>query len=129
LAQAKDLLARRGATAVSLGRGVAHFRAVMTPWPAPPGCPINLKFLAYNAAGGLTWGTLVVLPGYAAGAFYASLEHTLGTTSALIVAIIALPHARPQRMPGATTRSSGFHRAAGSQVAADLVGRAGLGID
>ena len=48
------------------------------------------KFLAYNAAGGIAWGTVVVLLGYPAGASYAGLEHTLGTTSALIVAVIAL---------------------------------------
>jgi membrane-associated protein len=89
LARAQDLLARRGGTAVFLGRGVAFFRAVMPALAGTARMPYP-KFVAYNAAGGITWGTIVVLLGYAAGASYASLEHTLGTTSALIVAAIAL---------------------------------------
>jgi len=43
------------------------------------------KFLLFNSAGGIAWGTVVVLVGYAAGASYAKVEHTVGRSSALIV--------------------------------------------
>jgi len=48
------------------------------------------KFLAFNAAGGITWGTAVVLLGYAAGASYATIEKTFGRSSALVVLAIAV---------------------------------------
>jgi membrane protein DedA with SNARE-associated domain len=48
------------------------------------------KFLAFNAAGGLAWGSVVVLLGYAAGASYATMEKTVGRGSALAVLAIAL---------------------------------------
>jgi membrane protein DedA with SNARE-associated domain len=48
------------------------------------------KFLLFNAAGGLLWGTVVVLVGYAAGASYATVEKTVGRGSALAVLAIAL---------------------------------------
>jgi len=84
LDNAQDFLARRGGSAVFLGRWVAFFRAVM---PALAGIAQMRypKFLAFNAAGGIAWGTVVVLVGYAAGASYAKVEKTLGRSSALIV--------------------------------------------
>jgi membrane protein DedA with SNARE-associated domain len=114
LDDARDLLARRGGTAVFLGRGVAFFRAVMPALAGTARMPYP-KFLAYNAAGGITWGTIVVLLGYAAGVSYARVERTLGTTSALIVAAIALlalltwrirRHRSAHSAPGQATRSS-----------------------
>jgi|SRR5450759_4175657 len=62
LDDAQDFLARRGGTAVFLGRWVAFFRAVM---PALAGAArmSYLKFLTFNAAGGIVWGTVVVLVG------------------------------------------------------------------
>lgn len=84
---AQDFLARRGGSAVFLGRWVAFFRAVM---PALAGIARMRypKFLAFNAAGGIAWGTVVVLVGYAAGASYATVEKTVGRSSALIVLAI-----------------------------------------
>ncbi|SDX80806.1 SNARE associated Golgi protein [Modestobacter sp. DSM 44400] len=84
LEDAEDFLARRGGSAVFLGRWVAFFRAVM---PALAGTARMryLKFLAYNAAGGFAWGVAVVLVGYAAGASYAQVEKSFGTGSALVV--------------------------------------------
>ena len=90
LDNAQDFLARRGGSAVFLGRWVAFFRAVM---PALAGIAQMRypKFLVFNAAGGIAWGTVVVLVGYAAGASYAKVEKTVGRSSALaVVAIVAV---------------------------------------
>ncbi len=48
------------------------------------------KFLAWNAAGGLTWGATVVLLGYAAGASYAEVEKTFGRDAAVVVLAIVI---------------------------------------
>lgn len=53
---AGDLLARRGGPAVFLGRFVAYLRAVM-PFLAGAARVPYRRFLAYNAAGGLVWGS------------------------------------------------------------------------
>jgi membrane protein DedA with SNARE-associated domain len=89
LDDARDLLARRGGAAVFLGRWVAFFRAVM---PALAGISRMRypKFLFFNAAGGLFWGAIVVLAGYAAGASYATIQKTVGRGSAAAVLAIAL---------------------------------------
>ena len=89
LDNAQDLLARRGGSAVFLGRWIAFFRAVM---PALAGIARMRypRFLVFNAAGGIAWGTVVVLVGYAAGASYAKVEKTVGRSSALAVVAIVL---------------------------------------
>jgi len=89
LDDAQDFLARRGGTAVFLGRWVAFFRAVI---PALAGAArmSYLKFLTFNAAGGIVWGTVVVLVGYFAGQSYAKVEASLGRGAALAVLGIAL---------------------------------------
>lgn len=89
LDNAQDFLARRGGSAVFLGRWVAFFRAVM---PALAGIAQMRypKFLLFNSAGGIAWGTVVVLVGYAAGASYAKVEHTVGRSSALIVLAVVV---------------------------------------
>jgi membrane-associated protein len=89
LDDAQAFLARRGGSAVFLGRWVAFFRAVM---PALAGTARMryLKFLAFNAAGGIVWGLAVVLAGYLAGKSYVKLEHTAGPIAAAAVAAIAV---------------------------------------
>lgn len=89
LDDAQDFLARRGGAAVFLGRWTAFFRAV-TPALAGTAAMPYLRFLAYNATGGIAWGSTVVLIGYAAGASYTKVEKTLGRSTALIVLAIAL---------------------------------------
>ena len=86
---AQGFLARRGGTAVFLGRWVAFFRAVMPALAGSARMPYG-RFLAFNAAGGLAWGVLVVALGYAAGASYATIEKKLGTGSALVVAAVVV---------------------------------------
>jgi membrane protein DedA with SNARE-associated domain len=89
LDDARGLLARRGGTAVLLGRWTAFFRAVM---PALAGISrmVYPKFLACNAAGGIAWSTVVVLVGYAAGASYAGVERTLGRGSGVLVGVVVV---------------------------------------
>jgi membrane protein DedA with SNARE-associated domain len=89
LDDARAFLARRGGSAVFLGRWVAFFRAVM---PALAGTARRpyLRFLAFNAAGGLAWGAVVVLAGYAAGASYAKVQQSLGRYSALVALALAI---------------------------------------
>ncbi|MER7244867.1 DedA family protein [Kribbella sp. NPDC000426] len=85
LESARRMLAERGGTAVFLGRFVAFFRATMPALAGMSGMRY-LKFLAFNAAGGIVWGTAVVLVGYLAGNSYARVEKTFGRVAALAVA-------------------------------------------
>ena len=89
LDDARDFLARRGGSAVFLGRWVAFFRAVMPALAGTARMPYP-KFLAYNAAGGLVWGVAVVLAGYFAGASYTRVEKALGPGAAVVVVLLAL---------------------------------------
>jgi len=47
-------------------------------------------FLAFNAAGGITWAAVTVGVGYLAGASYARVEKLVGRGSALVVAVVVL---------------------------------------
>lgn len=90
LDDARDFLVRRGGSAVFLGRWVAFFRAVMPALAGTARMPYP-KFLIFNAAGGIVWGTVVVLVGYAAGASYSTVEKTLGRGTALaVLAVVVL---------------------------------------
>ncbi|HWD81398.1 MAG TPA: DedA family protein [Kribbella sp.] len=86
---ARKQLAERGGTAVFLGRFVAFFRATMPALAGMSGMRY-LKFLSFNAAGGIVWGTAVVLLGYLAGNSYARVEKTFGRVAALVVAGIVV---------------------------------------
>jgi membrane-associated protein len=84
LDDAQEFLARRGGSAVFLGRWVAFFRAVMPALAGTARMPYP-RFLAWNALGGIAWGATVVLIGYAAGASYARVEKGFGRDAAVIV--------------------------------------------
>ena len=86
---ARDLLARRGAAAVFLGRSVAFFRAVM---PALAGMSLMpyRRFLVANAAGGIVWGVVTVLLGYLAGNSYQRVEKAFGRGAAVALAVVVL---------------------------------------
>ncbi len=86
---AQGFLARRGGSAVFLGRFVAFFRAVM-PFLAGAARMPYRRFLAYNAAGGICWGTGFVLLGYLAGNSYKAVEHAVGRGVALAVLAVVL---------------------------------------
>lgn len=89
LDDARDLLARRGGTAVFLGRWVAFFRAVMPALAGLSRMPYG-RFLAFNAAGGVVWGVAVVLVGYLAGASYAKVEKVVGRDAAFVVLLVVV---------------------------------------
>jgi membrane protein DedA with SNARE-associated domain len=74
---------------VFLGRFVAFLRAVMPALAGTAGMRYR-RFLAFNAAGGIVWGTGVVLLGYLAGNSYAAVERTVGREVALALAGIVL---------------------------------------
>ncbi len=89
VADAQDLLARRGGAAVFLGRWVAFFRAVMPALAGTARMPYR-TFLAFNAAGGIIWGTVVVLVGYVAAGSYAQVERQIGRGAAIGAAGVVL---------------------------------------
>lgn len=89
LDKAQDFLRRRGGSAVFLGRFIAFFRAVM---PALAGISRMHypRFLAFNAAGGLTWGVGFVLLGYVAGNSYEAVAKTVGRDITAVVAVVVI---------------------------------------
>ncbi|WP_374971112.1 DedA family protein [Terrabacter sp. BE26] len=89
IASAQDFLARRGGVAVFLGRWTAFLRAV-TPALAGMSKMHYPTFLRWNAAGGIAWGTVVVMAGYLAGQSYAKVEAWLGKGAAVVVGVIAV---------------------------------------
>jgi membrane-associated protein len=89
LEDARNLLGRRGGSAVFLGRWVAFFRAVMPALASTARVPYA-RFLAYNAAGGIARGTVVVLLGDAAGASYTKVEKAIGRGAVLVAVLVAV---------------------------------------
>lgn len=89
LDKAQDFLRRRGGSAVFLGRWTAFFRAVMPALAGASGMRYPV-FLAWNAIGGIAWGTATVVGGYFAGESYQRLATWLGTGSAVVVTVIVL---------------------------------------
>jgi len=87
--RAQDFLGRKGGTAVFLSRWTAFLRAVM---PALAGMSKMHypTFLAWNAAGGIAWGSVVVTAGYLAGQSYARVETWLGRGAAVVVAVVVV---------------------------------------
>jgi membrane-associated protein len=122
LDDARALLARRGGSAVFLGRWVAFFRAVMPALAGTARMPYP-RFLAFNAAGGILWGTVVVLVGYAAGASYATVERTVGRGAALVVLAIALVALAAWRIRKHRAERHTGRRDAGSQGPATAASR------
>jgi membrane protein DedA with SNARE-associated domain len=86
---ARESLRRRGGLAVFLGRFTAFLRAVMPALAGLSGMPY-LRFLAWNAAGGLVWGVGVTLLGFFAGASYKTVEKAVGRTSAAFLVVLVL---------------------------------------
>ncbi|MGY2875977.1 membrane-associated protein [Marmoricola sp. URHA0025 HA25] len=87
--RAQAFLRRRGGIAVFLGRFTAFFRAMMPALAGASHMPYR-KFLVWNAVGGLVWGTVFVVVGYAAGASYHKVEHQVGRGIAVLLAVIVV---------------------------------------
>jgi membrane-associated protein len=81
-----DLIARRGAFAVVLGRWTAAFRALV-PGIAGMSKMRRVEFTIANVVGGVVWAVLVAGGGFLAGASYRVLEQRLGLVSGLLLAV------------------------------------------
>jgi membrane-associated protein len=92
IGRAQAFLRRRGGITVFLGRFTAFFRAMMPALAGASHMPYR-KFLAWNAVGGVVWGTLFVVLGYAAGASYHQVEKQIGRGIAIglvVIVVVAL---------------------------------------
>ncbi|WP_320064178.1 DedA family protein [Micromonospora sp. RTGN7] len=89
LRRALDLVRRRGAVAVILGRWVAALRALIPGIAGLSGMPRGVFTLA-NICGGVLWAVLVAVLGYLAGASYRLLERRLGLGGEALLAVVVL---------------------------------------
>jgi undecaprenyl-diphosphatase len=87
--RALELIARRGAFAVVLGRWTAAFRALV-PGIAGMSQMRRMTFTVANVIGGAIWAVLVAGGGYLAGASYRVLEQRLGLASGLLLAAFVI---------------------------------------
>jgi membrane protein DedA with SNARE-associated domain len=87
LSTAEDFLRHRGGSAVFLGRFTAFFRAMMPALAGAAWMPYR-RFLVWNAAGGIIWGSLFVGLGYLAGNSYHAIEQTVGRGLAAGLALV-----------------------------------------
>jgi membrane protein DedA with SNARE-associated domain len=87
--RAQSFLQRRGGIAVFLGRFTAFFRAMMPALAGASKMPYR-RFLAWNAAGGIVWGTGFVVLGYAAGASYHQVEKQVGRGIAVALVLVVV---------------------------------------
>ena len=87
--QAQAYLRRRGGRAVVAARFTAFLRAVMPGLAGASRMPYR-RFLAFNAIGGVLWGSACVLLGYFAAHSIGTITHALGLTSAVIVVLIVV---------------------------------------
>jgi len=89
LEKGQQALRRHGGKAVFLARFTAFLRAVMPGLAGTARMPY-LRFLAFNAAGGLIWAVSFTLLGYLAGASYHTVEKVAGRAGEAILALILL---------------------------------------
>ncbi|GAA2703624.1 DedA family protein [Micromonospora olivasterospora] len=87
--RALDLVRRRGAAAVVLGRWVAALRALVPGTAGLSGMPRRTFTLA-NVGGGALWAVTVAVLGYLAGASYRLLERRLGLGAEVLLAVVVL---------------------------------------
>jgi undecaprenyl-diphosphatase len=87
LDRARAYLRRRKGAAVFFGRFTAALR-VLIPGLAGMSDIHFPTFFAYNAAGGVAWGTAFVLLGYAAGAGWRRVERYAGVAGLVLLALV-----------------------------------------
>ena len=89
--QAQEYLRRRGGRAVFFGRFTAALR-VLVPGLAGIARMSYRVFLPFNVAGGATWGTIMVILGYLAGASWKQVAHyaTQVGIALFVVVVLAL---------------------------------------
>jgi membrane protein DedA with SNARE-associated domain/membrane-associated phospholipid phosphatase len=89
LDKAQAYVRRRRGSAVFFGRFTTALR-VLVPGLAGMSEIHFPTFLAFNAAGGMLWGTGFVLLGYAAGASYRSVERIAGKIGLVLLGLIVI---------------------------------------
>ncbi|MFV0462506.1 MAG: DedA family protein [Nostocoides sp.] len=89
LDKAQAFLRERGGSAIFLGRWTAFFRAVMPALAGASRVPYR-RFLPWNTIGGITWGVVVVIIGYIAGAGFEHAASVFGGGSALVIGVVAV---------------------------------------
>ncbi|PWU47963.1 DedA family protein [Micromonospora globispora] len=89
LHRALDLVRRRGAIAVVLGRWAAALRALVPGLAGMSGIRQSTFTLA-NVTGGALWALTVAVLGYLAGASYRLLERRLGWGGEALLAVVVL---------------------------------------
>ena len=89
LDRGRRALRDNGGRAVFFARFTAFLRAVMPGLAGAARMPY-LRFLAFNAAGGLVWALGFTLLGYFAGASYHTVEKVAGRASVAILAVVAI---------------------------------------
>lgn len=89
LESAQAYLRSRGGRAVVLGRFTAFLRAVMPALAGASGMHYR-RFVAFNALGGLLWGTAVTLGGFFAGQSFQLVQRSFGGASALLLGGLVL---------------------------------------
>jgi membrane-associated protein len=89
LTRTRELIAHHGGPAVFIGRWVVFVRAVL-PGMAGISHMRLAKFVVFSIAGGVVWGTMWVLIGYAAGSSYTSVEKAVGNWSLVILGVVVV---------------------------------------
>jgi membrane protein DedA with SNARE-associated domain len=89
LGSAQDLLRRRGAFAVFIGRFTALLRAIMPALAGSARMPYG-RFLIFNALGGIAWGVGFTIGGYLAGTAFEQVAQWAGRVLAIVVAVIVV---------------------------------------
>lgn len=87
--KAQDLIRRRGAVAVFLGRFTALLRALMPALVGSSRMPYP-RFLVFNAMGGAAWGIGYTTGGYLVGTAFEQVAQWAGRLLALAVAVLAV---------------------------------------
>lgn len=89
VARALDLVRRRGATAVVLGRWATGLR-VLVPGIAGMSGMSRARFAAANVLGGSSWAVAMAFAGYLAGASYGQLQTRMGLVGAVITLVVVI---------------------------------------
>lgn len=87
LGTAHDLLRRRGALAVFIGRFTALLRAIMPALAGSARMPYG-RFLVFNALGGIAWGVGFTVGGYLAGTAFERVAQWAGRVLAIVVVVL-----------------------------------------
>jgi membrane protein DedA with SNARE-associated domain len=87
--RAQDLIRRRGAIAVFIGRFTALLRALMPALVGSSRMPYP-KFLVFNMMGGAVWGTAFTLGGFFIGQAFERTAQYVGRGIAVLIAVLII---------------------------------------